>query len=180
MAPAAQQLTTAERRARVVELVNEGKSFTEIGNALGVTKQRANAIFHSACAAILSPALEAVRARQLAELEEARETVLAVMRANQPIVQQGHIVSEIVGQGKDGKPEYGDPLVDQAQKLDAARALTAVHAREAKLLGADAATKIEAEVSGQVDVAAIPLVGLIAAARLAVESEEAALKGGET
>lgn len=162
----------------MASLRRDGKTFAEIGELRGYSKQRAHAIFQAALAAIVSPAVEAIRAEHLAELAEARETVLAVMRADQPIVQQGHIVSEIIGQAADGTPKYGDPLVDHAQKLDAARALTTVQAREAKLVGADAPTRVEAEVSGQVDVAAIPLVGLIEAARLAVEAEEAVLKGG--
>lgn len=174
----AARLAAAEERGIVASLRRDGMTFEQIGQERGYTKQRAHAIFQAALASIVSPAVEAIRAEHLAELAEARETVLAVMRSDQPIVSQGHIVSAIDGEDDAGKPIYGEPLVDQAQKLDAARALTAVQAREAKLVGADAPTRVETEVSGQVDVTSIPLVGLIEAARLAVEAEEAALKGG--
>lgn len=174
---AAQQALTVQRRAKAAEMAAAGASFTEIGRELGVTKQRAHSIFRAACAAILAPAVEAARAEQLAELAEARERVMRVMRADHPFVQQGHVVSEIVDHDAEGKPVYGDPLVDDGPILDAARTLATLHAREAKLLGADAPTKVEASVTEHIDPASIELRQLIEAQRARNAADLAALGG---
>jgi hypothetical protein len=165
----AQRMAAMEKRAQVVELRREGLTFAAIGERMGFSHQRAQVLYRQALAAVVSPAVEALRAEHLAETAEARETALQVMRSAHVAHSQGRVVVD---------PDTGEKLLDDGPKLDAARTLMAVQAREAKLTGADAATKVEAEVSGQVDVTSIPLVGLIEAARLAVEAEEAALKGG--
>jgi hypothetical protein len=153
----AQRMAAAQQRATVAELRQQGLTFTEIGRRLGFTRQRAHQIYMAACAAILSPAVEALRAEHLDELAEARRRVMEVMRAEHVIVQQGHVVSEITGQDDEGKPIFGDALRDHGPVLDAARTLAAIQARESKLVGGDAPTKVEAEVTNRVDPETIEL-----------------------
>jgi negative regulator of sigma E activity len=156
-------------------------TFTAIGRQLGVTRQRAHQLFQAALAAILSPAVEALRAEHLAETAEARRRVLEVLGTKHVVVQQGHVVSEITGEDDEGRPIYGAPLIDHGPTLDAVRTLAAIQAREAKLVGADAPTKVEATVTEIVDPQTIELRQLIAErqaanavelARLAAESTE--------
>lgn len=177
----AARIAAAQQRVRVVELRQQGLTFTAIGRQLGVTRQRAHQIFNAGLAAILSPAVEALRAEHLEELAEARRRVMGVMAAKHVVVQQGHVVSEITGQDDEGNPIYGDPLTDHGPVLDAARALALVQGREAKLIGADAPTKVEATVTEIVDPQTIELRALILErqtanavelARLAAESTE--------
>ncbi|HET9889670.1 MAG TPA: hypothetical protein VFQ42_04140 [Mycobacterium sp.] len=147
-------LEAAERRARVADLRRQRLTFTAIGKEIGVGAARAREIYREACAAILSPAIEALRAEHLAETAEARRRVMAVMRTDHYVVSHGHIVSEITGTEPDtlpdgkanpkaGEPIYGDPLVDHGPLLDAARTLIAIHAREMRLVGGDAPAKVE-------------------------------------
>lgn len=138
-----QMLDAAERRARVADMRRQRMSFTAIGKELGVSRQRAREIYREACAAILAPAIEALRAEHLAETEEARLVALRVMRRDHVVVSQGHIVSEITGHDEAGEPIYGDPLVDDGPKLDAARTLIAIQQREMRLVGGDAPAKVE-------------------------------------
>lgn len=158
----AARIAAAHQRAKVVELRQQGLTFTAIGRELGVSRQRAHQIFRAALAAILSPAVESLRAEHLAELEEARRRVMGVMAAKHVVVQQGHVVSQIIGQDGEGNPIYGEPLTDHGPVLDAARALALVQGREAKLIGADAPTKVEATVTEVVDPQTIELRALVA------------------
>lgn len=171
---AAQKLITAETRAKVAKMAAEGMTFEAIGKELGFSKQRANAIFWSACAAIESPAVEALRSQHLAETARAREIAQDVMERDHLAHSQGRVV--MLENQETGEKT---PLLDDGPKLDAARTLIAIQAREAKLVGADAPSKVEADVTGRVDPESIPLLSLIARAREAADAEEAALREGE-
>lgn len=93
-----------------------------------------------------------MRADHLAELAEARQVVLDVMRRRHVVVSNGHVVSEIVDVADDGKPVYGEPIEDDGPRLDAARVLTVVQARESALVGGDAAKRVEAQIVGEMRV----------------------------
>src|SRR6476659_5227234 len=77
---AADEITTAERRARVVELRRERKSFAEIGAALGVSVQRAHTIYREALAAIPAQHVEEHRAEELALIDDAINDLLDLAR----------------------------------------------------------------------------------------------------
>lgn len=149
-----QRIGAAERRAKVVALRRQRLSFEQIGHELGVTRQRAWAIYQDAVASVPVADVELHRLEMLEQLDEAEAAVLKVLHANHVVVSNGHVVSEIVDQHpltdaegnphpKAGEPIYGDPLIDHGPILDAARTLVALQARRAKLTGSDAAVKTE-------------------------------------
>lgn len=173
----AQRLAAMEKRAKVVELRRQGLTFAAIGQEMGFSYQRAQTLYRQALAAVVSPAVEALRAEHLEELAEARERVLGVMRTDHVVVQQGHVVSKVIGTDDEGKPIYGDPLIDDGPVLDAARTLATLQARESRLVGADAPQKVEASVEHTVDPASIELRGLIEQQREANDAERARLAG---
>jgi hypothetical protein len=70
------QVTAAERRARVVELRRRRLSFVEIGREMGVTGQRAFAIYREALAAIPAQQVEEHRAEELALIDQAIRDLL--------------------------------------------------------------------------------------------------------
>lgn len=160
------QLLATERQAEIVDLVREGYRFTEIAEMLGITKQAVHQLFNRALSRVLSPAVEALRAQHLAETATARETAIKVMGKDHVAHSQGRIMID---------PETEQPLIDDGPKLDAARTLIAVQAREAKLVGADAPTKVEASVEHSVDPDTIELRNLIAEQHARNEAERAGL-----
>lgn len=151
-------IETAEKLAEVVELRRQRLTFEEIGERLGCTRQWAHRLYKRALAEIPAPAVDAHRTEMLDQLDEAERAVLAVLHGQHVVVSNGHVVSAIVGHHpattEDGSPHpnagqpiYGDPLVDHGPILDAARTLVAIQARKARLLGADAATKVETDLN---------------------------------
>lgn len=173
----AQRIEAMEKRAQVVELRRQGLTFAAIGKAMGFSRVRAQTLYRQALAAIVSPAVEALRAEQLKELSAARDAVMKVLAARHVVVQQGHVVSEITGTDEDGKPVFGDPLVDDGPVLEAARTLATLHAREARLVGADAPQRVEASVTEHIDPQALELRALIEQQRSRNDAVRAELAG---
>jgi hypothetical protein len=146
------KLAAAARRAQVVEYRREGKTYAEIGDLMGFSYQRAQTLFRQAVAAVVSPAVEAMRAEHLAELAEARAAALRVMRTEHVTVSQGRII-------RDAK---GNTLIDDGPTLDAARTLAMLHGREYSLTGEEAPKRVEASgVLEHVTPADIELRGLL-------------------
>jgi len=131
-------LAPSERRADVVDLYREGLTFTAIGKKLGFSRQRAHELYWQAMRAVVEHAVTAHRAAMVEELTETIRVSATVMHADHYAHSNGRVVVD---------PVTGDPVVDDGPKLDAARTIVAAHARLAKLLGADAATKVESDVS---------------------------------
>lgn len=147
-----QALDAAERRAHVAELRRDGNTFEQIGKQLGCSRQRAHTIYREACAAVLAPAVEAMRAEHLAELAEAREMALGVMRRDHVAHSNGRVI--VIDDV---------PVLDDGPKLDAARTLATLHAREAKLVGADAPQRVEASLDGALryEVVGVPVQDVV-------------------
>lgn len=74
------EIATAERRARVVELRRQRMSFAEIGEAMGVSLQRAHAIYREALAAIPAQHVEEHRAEELALIDDAIANLLLIAK----------------------------------------------------------------------------------------------------
>jgi hypothetical protein len=72
------RITTAERRSKVIELRRRRMSFAEIGEQLGVTTQRAHAIYREALAAIPAQHVEEHRAEELTLIDDAIADLLVI------------------------------------------------------------------------------------------------------
>jgi hypothetical protein len=75
-----QRIAAAERRAEVVRLRRGRASFDEIGRALGVTKQRAHAIYKKALAEVPRTQVEEHLAEELALIDDAISDLLKLAR----------------------------------------------------------------------------------------------------
>jgi len=149
----------AERQARVVDLRRQRIPFHKIGEQLGISRQRAQQLYEEAIQAVKEPSVRAHRAEMLEQLDELEQAALKVLATEHVVVQQGHIVSKILDEDEEGNPVYGEPLIDDAPVLNAIDRLLKIQERRARLVGADAATKVEVE--SHVDPESIELLRLI-------------------
>lgn len=78
-----QRLSAAERRAEVVRLRRSRLRFDEIGQTLGVTKERAWKIYQEALAAIPAQDVEEHRAEELMLIDDAIRGLLPIARDRQ-------------------------------------------------------------------------------------------------
>jgi hypothetical protein len=144
-----------EREAVIVRLKREGLTFDEIGQRFGVSKQVVHRQFHRAIRRGLTVQVDAYRDEQLARIEAAREVVMDVLHARHVVVSNGHVVSEITGQDAEGKPIYGEPLVDDGPVLAAVDRLVKLDDQEARLLGLYAAAKVETDTTLRYEVVGV-------------------------
>lgn len=143
-------IPVAELDKQVVELKRNGASFRAIAAEVDksvayVYKRYQHAIADARAAAIHTT--EQYLAEQLARLQASRERLEEIIHANTPVVSNGHIVSEIVGEKDNGDPIYGDPLHDDGPAMAAIRELRQLDDQEAKLLGLYAAVKVDTDVT---------------------------------
>jgi len=133
---------TAVRRAAVVDRYRLGRTFKQIGEELGFSTQRAHEIYWDAMNAVQRKSVEARRAQMEDQLDEVVRVASRVMAADHIAHSNGRVVTMT-------DPETGEdtPVLDDGPKLDAGRTIIAAQARLAKMIGADAATKVESEVS---------------------------------
>jgi hypothetical protein len=128
---------TQERRAEAVRLRRRGVSFEDIGDALGVTKQRAHQIYRAALAEIPAQEVAEYRAEQAERLDE-------MLRKAYEVLERKHITVN------NGKVIYLDdePMEDDAPTLMAIKTILQIEERRAKLLGLDAPARQQVEVDG--------------------------------
>lgn len=127
-----------DKRATIVDLYRQGWTFQKIGDKLAISKQRANQLYWDAMHAVIDPAVTAHRAAMVEELAEVVRVANTVMHGKHYAHSNGRVVLD---------PDTQQPVLDDGPKLDAARTIIAAQARLAKLIGADAATKVETELS---------------------------------
>lgn len=132
---------TAVRRAAVVDRYRLGRTFKQIGEELGFSTQRAHEIYWDAMNAVQRKSVEARRAQMEDQLDEVVRVASRVMAADHIAHSNGRVVTMTDAAGKEV------PVLDDGPKLDAGRTIIAAQARLAKMIGADAATKVESEVS---------------------------------
>lgn len=142
------QADTAERDAQILALKRQDLSFQQIADQLGISRAAAHRGFHRALPRVTEPEAKAYRAEHLARLELRREVVLGILETRHVTISNGHVVSEIIGTGDDGKPIYGEPYEDDGVVMAASAELGRIDDQEAKLLGLYA--KLEVEHSGGV------------------------------
>jgi len=117
----------------MLESRRDGRSYTEIGEAFGVSRQVATRIIQRGMDRIVREPAEQVKAMDLERLDQLQVEALAVLRRRHLVVQGAKIV----------KGEDGEPLVDDGPVLAAIGKLLDIQARRARLLGLDAPNKHE-------------------------------------
>jgi hypothetical protein len=127
------RLAARQREARMLELRRDGRSYTEIGEAFGVSRQVATRIIQRGMDRIVREPAELVKAMDLERLDQLQVEALAVLRRRHVVVSGGKIV-----RGDDDQP-----LTDDGPTLAAIGKLLDIQARRARLLGLDAAQKHE-------------------------------------
>lgn len=134
-------LYPAERRAAVVDLYRLGKTFAEIGEEFGYSKQRAHQLYWEAMDGVVDQAVRAHRAAMVEEIAEVIRVANEVMHTKHLAHSNGRVVMLTDEHGVER------PVLDDGPRLDAGRTIIAAHARLSRLVGADAATKVETDLS---------------------------------
>lgn len=132
---------TQARRAWVVQRHHEGWTFERIGAALNVSQPRAHEIYWDAINSIADPVVKSVKAAHTELLGEVIRVANEVMTAQHLAHSNGRVV---MIEDEDG---VATPVLDDGPKLDAGRTIIAASARLMKMLGGDAPTQVETEVS---------------------------------
>lgn len=129
----AKHAAIAVRSARVVELKNEGLTFREIADQLGVSLGTVWKDFDRALERVMEPNVNAYRADAHARLVKVREVV-------EDVINRRHLV--VSASGRVAVDEDENPLEDDGVVLAAANQLIRIDEREAKLLGLDAKNEL--------------------------------------
>jgi hypothetical protein len=130
---------SARRRAQVVALYQRGLTFEQIGQRLDppVSKQRAHQLWKDALKQIVAPNVQELREHHRAMLGEALKLAWEIAERDHVAVSHGQVVKGV----------DGNPLHDDAPKLQAIARVQALSESMRKLDGADAPAKTE--VTGQ-------------------------------
>jgi len=157
----AKQAEVADRRARVVAMKARGARYADIARELGISEAVAGkdaSLAYQQAAARLRATMDEVIAGEIEELEALRALAWRDVLTKHPHVTQS---------GKIAINPDGTPVYDTAPNSRARRDLLAIQERKAKLLGLDAAMKVDikAEVVtvGAFDAAIAELTAAIAA-----------------
>jgi len=132
---------TAARRAWVVKHHHEGWTFDSIAKALSVSQPRAHEIYWDAINAVEGPPVKAVKAAHAEILGEVIRVANEVMATAHIAHSNGRVVMMTDEDGAEVAVQ------DDGPKLDAGRTIIAASARLMKMLGGDAPTQVESEVS---------------------------------
>lgn len=134
----------AVRRERLIEMRRDGRSWSDIANALGYDGPG------SACTDLrrvleqrkeqLAISLDQHRQLELEKLDRLERAAITVLETKHVHVSGGKVV-------RDGGDEetVGEPLYDDGPVLQAIETLRRLSERRAKLLGIDAPTKVETD-----------------------------------
>lgn len=126
-----------KRRARVMELREEGLTFREIADTLGVSASLIHKDFEACLRNVVEPAVESYRASQVARLAKMREIA-------QDVIDRRHLV--VSASGRVAVDLDGEPIEDDSIVLSAIDRLVKIDEAERKLLGLD--VKPEVEITG--------------------------------
>lgn len=156
----------AEQAAQAYELRLTGATLREIGATLGIALTTVHERLRDHMAVRVDPLADQYRAMELDKLDALSAKAYEVLTKKHIVVQHGKIVRD----------EDGNALNDDTPVLHAIDRLVRIAERRAKLLGLDAAVKVDAQVT-QVDPADIELAQMINEAKAKQSAEEARLKG---
>lgn len=148
----------AERRAEVLRLRLDGHTLAAIGDRLGIRADSVHDIITRALRDMTREPAEQLLDLELARLDSLYAEAMNVLRSFTPLLHNGKIV-QIPVINRNGEivkdPDTGLPLnclaEDKAARLAAVAAAVRVMERRSRLLGLDAATKLQQEVHVSTD-----------------------------
>lgn len=154
----ARAVRDAQRRAEMLSLRLEGMTLEQIGERMGVGKPTVSRVISNALASHTREPAEELLTLELGRCDVLLSEAMQTVKAFHPLVSAGRVVSapmlDNTGQPV-RNPESGDVLTrvleDKAPKLAAIATAVRVMERRAKLLGLDAATKLQQEVTVTTD-----------------------------
>lgn len=154
----ARAVRDAQRRAEMLSLRLEGMTLEQIGERMGVGKPTVSRVISNALASHTREPAEELLTLELGRCDVLLSEAMQTVKAFHPLVSAGRVVSapmlDDTGQPV-RNPETGDVLTrvleDKAPKLAAIATAVRVLERRAKLLGLDAATKLQQEVTVTTD-----------------------------
>lgn len=157
-ATSATSIKQAERRAEMLSLRVQGWTLEQIGERMGVGKPTVSRVISNALAAHTREPAEELLALELGRCDVLLTEAMQTVKAFHPLVSAGRVVTapmlDNTGQPV-RNPETGDVLTrvleDKAPKLAAIATAVRVLERRARLLGLDAATKLQQEVTVTTD-----------------------------
>lgn len=159
----------AEQAAQAYEMRLTGATLREISAALGISVTTVHERLADHMAGRVDPLADQYRAMLLDQLDDLTAKAYKVLTAEHIVVQHGKIVRD----------EDGEPVRDHGPVLAAIDRLIKINERRARLTGADATIKVDAQVH-QVDPADIELAQMISEAKARQAAEEARLRGEAT
>lgn len=152
-ATSATSIKQTERRAEVLRLRLDGHTLQAIGDRLGIRADSVHDIITRALRDMTQEPSEQLLSIELARLDSLYVEAMNVLRSFTPLLHNGRVV-QIPVIDRNGQTVKdlgtGQPLTciaeDKAARLAAIAAAVRVMERRAKLLGLDAATKLQQEV----------------------------------
>jgi DNA-binding CsgD family transcriptional regulator len=157
-ATSAKSIREAERRVEMLSLRLDGLTLAQIGERMGVGTPTVSRVISNALASHTREPAEELITLELGRCDFLLNEAMQTVKAYHPLIAAGRVVSGPVlddtGQPV-RNPETGDVLTrvleDEAPKLAAIATAVRVMERRAKLLGLDAATKLQQEVTVSTD-----------------------------
>lgn len=137
-------LPMSKYRKMIFERYTNGKTFTAIAEELGTTIHTVVAHFGRACEDFPLPDIDVFRRRQLAEIQQAKWTLLDILHRSHVVVSEGQIVKREIENPFGGESEWIE-LEDSDPLIRVASVLKGLWERESKLIGGDAPIKVESK-----------------------------------
>lgn len=150
---------TAQRDAVIAEMKSRRMSYQQIADELGIARSTAHEAYQRVLERTIEEPAADARKRELEDLDAAQRAVLEVLERNHVTVSHGRVVRRLVGYERDEDGEYVldedgkrigiyEDVLDDGPILQAVDRLIKIGESRRKLLGLDAATKMD--VSGTV------------------------------
>lgn len=154
----AKSIREAERRAEMLKLRLDGLTLEQVGERMGVGADTVHRVIGRALTAMCKEPTEELLALELGRCDVLLSEAMQTVKAFHPLVSAGRVVSApmLSNEGEPVRnPETGDVLTrvleDKAPKLAAIATAVRVMERRSRLLGLDAATKLQQEVTVTTD-----------------------------
>lgn len=154
----AKSIREAERRAEIMQMRLNGRSLQEIGDHMGITAVSVHDIITRALASMAKEPAEELLGLELARLDSLYAEAMNVLRSFTPLLHNGRVV-QIPVIDRNGQTVKdlgtGQPLTciaeDKAARLAAIAAAVRVMERRSRLLGLDAPSKMQADLTVSTD-----------------------------
>lgn len=153
-ATSATSIKQAERRAEIIQMRLAGRSLQEIGDHMGITAVSVHNVITRALTSMAKEPAEELRGLELARLDTLYAEAMNVLRSFTPLLHNGKVI-QIPVIDRNGEivkdPDTGLPLnclaEDKAARLAAVAAAVRVMERRSRLLGLDAPSRFQQDVT---------------------------------